>query len=160
MRWEELGDEDCSVARSLSVFGDRWTLLILRDCFMGIKRFDDFMNDLKLSRTILTDRLNKLVEHGVLKKEPYQEKPTRHDYKLTEKGLALHPVIMAIVQWGDTFYAENGEPPIIRTHKKCGHDFNAVSICSECREPIHPHDVKVRGNPNSVRKIKETQTGT
>lgn len=160
MRWEELGEEDCSVARSLSVFGDRWTLLILRDCFMGIKRFDDFMRDLELSRTILTDRLNKLVEHDVLKKEPYQIKPTRYDYKLTEKGLALHPVIMAIVQWGDAFYAENGEPPIIRTHKKCGHDFTAVTVCSECGEPVRAHDVKVRGNPKSVRKAKANLTGT
>ncbi|MBL4908338.1 MAG: helix-turn-helix transcriptional regulator [Sneathiella sp.] len=149
MRWEQLGEQNCSVARSLSVFGDRWTLLILRDSFLGIKRFDDFMDDLKLSRTILTDRLNKLVEHDVLIKVPYQTKPTRYDYKLTEKGRALHPVILAIVQWGDTFYAEDGEPPVLRTHKKCGHDFQAIVVCSECSEPIKPQDVTVRVNRNS-----------
>ncbi|WP_169545280.1 winged helix-turn-helix transcriptional regulator [Sneathiella aquimaris] len=152
MRWEELSEQNCSVARSLAVFGDRWTLLILRNCFLGVKRFDDFLEDLDLSRTILTDRLNKLVEQGVLKKVPYQEKPVRYDYKLTEKGLDLHSVIMAIVAWGDRHYAVDGEPPVIRTHTKCGKDFNTVTVCTECGEPVTAHDVKVRSNPKAGLK--------
>ncbi len=152
MRWEDLGDQNCSVARSLAVFGDRWTLMVLRNCFLGVKRFDDFLRDLDLSRTILTDRLNKLVEHGVLEKIPYQVKPTRHDYRLTQKGRDLHPIIMAIVQWGDQYYAIDGEPPIIRTHTRCGKDFQSVTVCSECGEPILAHEVTVRSNPK-VRKV-------
>lgn len=151
MRWEELSEQNCSVARSLAVIGDRWTLLILRDCFIGIKRFDDFMDDLELSRTILTDRLNKLVQHDVLKKVPYQTKPTRYDYKLTEKGLALHPIVLAIVQWGDDFYAEDGKEPVLRKHKKCGHDFKLVPTCSECGETIGARDVTLRRNPASLK---------
>ena len=157
MRWEELGEQNCSIARSLAVFGDRWTLLILRDSFIGIKRFDDFMDDLNLSRTILTDRLNKLVEQGVLKKIPYQTRPTRYDYKLTEKGLALHPIIMAIVEWGDQYYAEPGKAPILRNHKKCGKDFKSVSTCSECGEEVAPRDVTLRRNPANADESKDGQ---
>ncbi|MEP3245373.1 MAG: helix-turn-helix domain-containing protein [Sneathiella sp.] len=149
MRWEELGEQNCSIARSLAVFGDRWTLMILRNCFLGVKRFDDFLQDLSVSRTILTDRLNKLVEHGVLEKVPYQTKPTRYDYKLSHKGRDLHPIILAIAEWGDAYYAIDGEPPILRHHKSCGHDFNSKAVCSECGEVIKPHDVSARRNPKA-----------
>ena len=91
MRWQELDQQPCSLARTLSVVGDRWTLMILRDCFLGIRRFDDFEKRLGITRHVLTDRLKKLVEQGVLSKVPYQERPRREEYRLTEKGLELHP---------------------------------------------------------------------
>jgi len=152
MRWEELGEQNCSIARALSVFGDRWTLMIIRDCFLGIKRFDEFLEGLQLSRTILTDRLNRLVEHTVLEKIPYQTKPTRYDYKLTPKGLALHPLILIMAEWGDTYYAEADGVPIIRTHKTCGEDFTSKIVCSECGELVTPGAVSAYNNPECKRE--------
>jgi DNA-binding HxlR family transcriptional regulator len=105
MRWSELGDETCPVARGLSVVGDRWTLLVLRDCFLGVRRFDTFQKRLGITRHVLADRLRKLEEAGVLSKRLYQERPPRHEYRLTEKGLALHPVMVMLIHW-----AEKWEP--------------------------------------------------
>ncbi len=144
MRWEELGQAECSVAQTLSVIGDRWTLLILRDCFLGIRRFDDFLNSLDVSRTILTNRLSKLVEAGVLEKLPYQERPTRYDYRLTKKGQDLYPVILTLVQWGDKYRADGKVPPVQRVHKNCGHTLKAHIVCEECGEDIIPQQVGVK----------------
>src|SRR5690606_25090596 len=101
MKWVELSREPCSVARSVAVIGDRWTLLILRDCFLGVRRFEGFQERLGISRTIIADRLKVLTDEGVLEKAPYQERPVRHEYRLTQKGLDLYPVILAVVSWGD-----------------------------------------------------------
>src|SRR3984893_8556786 len=100
MRWGELGSEQCSVARTVAVIGDRWTLLVLRDCFLRVRRFDDFQARLGVTRHVLADRLKKLVRYGVLRRVPYQERPKRYEYILTQKGLDLHPVMMAIVFFG------------------------------------------------------------
>ncbi len=103
MRWSDLKSETCPVARGLSVIGDRWTMLILRDCFRGIRRFDEFQARLGVTRHILADRLKKLEEDGVLARRQYQDRPVRHEYRLTEKGLALHPVLATLVHWADTW---------------------------------------------------------
>lgn len=105
MKWSELEQERCSVARAVSVIGDRWTLLVLRDCFLGLRRFEDFQQRLGIARPVLADRLRKLVEAGVLKKVAYQQAPVRHEYRLTPKGLDLHPVMMTLVHWGDVHMA-------------------------------------------------------
>ena len=147
MRWSELAEERCSVARSVAVIGDRWTLMLLRDAFLGVRRFDDFQARLGISRGIVADRLKLLVDEGVLRREAYQERPPRHEYRLTEKGLALHPVIMAIVHWGDVHYAGEAGPPLLHRHKACGCDFAPVMTCSECGEPITARDVEVRAAP-------------
>lgn len=147
MKWNELSEEPCSVARSVAVIGDRWTLMILRDCFLGVRRFEDFERRLGISRSIVADRLKHLVDEGVLRREAYQERPLRHEYRLTEKGLALHPVIMAIVHWGDVHYAGEAGPPLLHRHKACGCDFAPVMTCSECREPITAREVEVRAAP-------------
>ena len=111
MQWDELDQQPCSVARTLSVIGDRWTLLILRDCFLKVRRFDDFHARLGIGRPILADRLQKLVDSFVLTKMAYQNNPLRYEYRLTQKGLDLHPVIMAIVHWGDVHMAGRKGPP-------------------------------------------------
>jgi DNA-binding HxlR family transcriptional regulator len=147
MRWKELADQPCSVARSVAVIGDRWTLMILRDLFLGVRRFEDFQKRLGISRAIIADRLKLLVEEGVLRREAYQVQPVRHEYRLTEKGLALHPVIMAVVHWGDTYYAGAGGPPLIHRHKACGCDFSPVTTCSECGGAVTARDVEVRPGP-------------
>ena len=144
MKWSELSQEPCSVARSVAVIGDRWTLMILRDCFLGIRRFEDFERRLGISRSIVADRLKGLVEEGVLRREAYQDRPVRHEYRLTDKGLALHPVIMAIVHWGDVHYGGPEGPPLIHRHRRCGCDFAPVTTCSECGETVSARDVEVR----------------
>ena len=144
MKWSELPQADCSVARTVAVIGDRWTLMILRDLFLGVRRFDDFEARLGISRSIIAERLKRLVGAGVLRREAYQERPVRYEYRLTDKGLALHPVIMAIVHWGDVHLAGEGGPPLIHRHKACGHDFAPVTTCSECGEPLAARDVEVR----------------
>src|SRR5213594_554597 len=109
MRWQDIGDMTCSVARTLSVVGDRWTLLVLRDAFLGVRRFDDFHADLGTTRHRLAARLRKLVEHGVLERVPYAERPPRFEYRLTEKGRDLYPVVVSLTRWGDRGMA-GGEP--------------------------------------------------
>ena len=96
MKWQEVGETPCSMARSLAILGDRWTLLILRNCFLGMRRFDEFQASLGVTRQVLADRLSRLVEAGALKKVPYQERPPRYEYRLTEMGHDLHPVLLAL----------------------------------------------------------------
>ena len=144
MKWHELADQPCSVARSVAVIGDRWTLMILRDCFLGVRRFDAFEQRLGISRGIIAERLRTLVDDGVLRREAYQQQPVRYEYRLTEKGLALHPVMMAIVHWGDEHYAGEAGPPLLHRHKACGCDFAPVMTCSACGDPLAARDVEVR----------------
>lgn len=145
MRWDGLADEDCSLARSLAVVGDRWTLLVLREAFLRVRRFDDFQTRLGIARRVLTERLALLVAEGVLEKVQYSERPVRHEYRLTEKGLGLYPVIIALVHWGDRHYTDDRGPPLLHRHKGCGHDFTAVLTCSECGERVDPREVTVHG---------------
>jgi DNA-binding HxlR family transcriptional regulator len=144
MKWRDLAEQECSVARAVAVIGDRWTLMVLRDCFLGVRRFEDFERRLGISRSIIAERLRHLVDEGVLRREAYQDRPVRHEYRLTDKGLTLHPVIMAIVHWGDVHYAGEAGPPLIHRHKACGCDFAPVMTCSECGDPLAARDVDVR----------------
>ena len=149
MRWDSLDRENCSLARALAVVGDRWTLLVLRESFMGVRRFDDFEKRLKIARRVLSERLTMLVDEGVLRKIPYQERPTRYEYRLTDKGFALYPTIITLVHWGDRFYAGDAGPPIVHTHKPCGHDFRSVVTCSECGEALDARAVTLRAGPGA-----------
>src|SRR5215470_8959929 len=121
MRWRDVGRLDCTIARTLSVIGDRWTLLVLRDAFLGMRRFDELQADLGISRHRLADRLGKLVRHGVLRRERYQTRPARWEYRLTDKGRDLYDVIVTIAQWGDAHMAGRKGPPVERVHRACGH---------------------------------------
>lgn len=150
MKWSELAAERCSVARSVAVIGDRWTLMLLRDCFLGVRRFEDFERRLGISRSLVAERLRRLVQEGVLRRERYQERPVRHEYRLTEKGLALHPVMMAIVHWGDVHYAGEAGPPLLHRHRACGCDFEPVTTCSECGGAVTAREVEVRPGPGAV----------
>jgi DNA-binding HxlR family transcriptional regulator len=148
MRWRELAGQDCSVARTVSVIGDRWTLLVLRDCFMRVRRFEHFQDRLGITRPLLADRLRKLVKAGVLEKIAYQDNPPRHEYRLTKRGLDLHPVIMAMVHWGDAHMAPDGQRPLLHRHKACGHLFDPVMTCSACAAPVGARDVTIEpGSP-------------
>ncbi|WP_339844153.1 helix-turn-helix domain-containing protein [uncultured Halopseudomonas sp.] len=143
MRWEELDQQPCSLARTLAVIGDKWTLLVLRDCFLGVRRFDEFERRLGITRHLLAGRLKKLVEHGVLTKVAYQQRPLREEYRLTEKGLDLHPTILALVSWGDRHMADERGAPVLHVHKGCGKVMHPVTVCSECGEGVGARDVRV-----------------
>jgi DNA-binding HxlR family transcriptional regulator len=149
MRWSELKRERCSVARTVSVIGDRWTLLILRDCFLRVRRFEESQARLGITRHVLADRLRKLVRARVLKKVPYQTRPKRHEYRLTEKGLGLHAVLLAIVHWGDVHMAGKGGRPMLHEHLACGQTFDPVLTCSACSGRIEPREVRVKPGPGA-----------
>jgi DNA-binding HxlR family transcriptional regulator len=149
MRWNELEDESCSLARTVSVIGDRWTLLILRDCFLRVRRFEQFQERLGITRPILADRLKKLVDEFVLTKVAYQQRPVRYEYRLTQKGLDLHPVIMSLVHWGDLHMAGKKGRPLLHRHTDCGKLFDPVMACSECGEPVSPRHVHVEPGPGA-----------
>ncbi|WP_124709245.1 winged helix-turn-helix transcriptional regulator [Gordonia insulae] len=152
MRRATFTEMNCSVAQSLEIVGEWWTLLIVRDALLGVTRFDEFSTRLGIARNVLTQRLDTLVEHGVLAKEPYQDKPVRYDYRLTDKGRDLWTVIAALRQWGDKWAAEDGAP-VITTHRTCGHTMTVEPVCSECGEPLTRGSLRVhpgpgaRGNP-------------
>ncbi len=148
MKWHELAEQECSVARSLAVIGDRWTLMIVRDMFLGASRFEEFHRSLGISRTILSERLQLLEKEGVVRRIAYQENPTRYKYRFTAKGLDLHAVMMMIVKWGDTYYSGEKGPPVEYHHKSCGQTFTPVLACSECGEAVTPFETEVRAGAN------------
>lgn len=148
MRRKSFEDVPCSVAQSLEVVGEWWTLLIVRDLFLGVRRFEQLQERLGISRNVLTERLERLVEHGVVERRPYQEKPVRHDYVLTEKGRALWPVLTALRQWGDAWYAPSG-PPVELVHLACGERANAVEVCDSCGEPMDTRSVRAVAGPGA-----------
>jgi DNA-binding HxlR family transcriptional regulator len=123
------------------VIGDRWTLLILRECFLRTRRFEGFQSALGITRHLLAERLKKLVRQGVLRRIPYQESPKRYEYILTQKGLDLYPVMMALVHWGDTHMVDERGRPLLHEHRKCGKLFDPVMVCSECGEPLLAKEV-------------------
>ena len=155
MRWDSLEQERCSVARTVAVIGDRWSLLILRDCFLRVRRFEEFQSRLGVTRHVLADRLKKLVRFGVLRRAPYQQNPTRYEYILTQKGLDLYPVVMAIVHWGDEHMVDERGRPLLHEHKSCGKMFDPVMVCSECGEPITAKQVHVHAGPGAAEGAAE-----
>jgi DNA-binding HxlR family transcriptional regulator len=144
VRWGEIADVRCSVARALSVVGDRWTLLVLRDAFLGARRFEQFERSLRCSPHLLSTRLARLVETGVLERRAYCERPVRHEYRLTEKGRDLYPVIASLVTWGDRWMADADGPPVELEHRPCGHVIHPALHCPECGEVIDPRAMRAR----------------
>src|SRR4051795_9861791 len=130
----------CSIAGTLEIVGERWTLLILRDAFLGVRRFEDFQRRNGIARNVLAGRLQRLVDEDVLRREPYSEHPPRNEYRLTDKGLDLWPAVFALMQWGDR-YVNAGEPPLRLTHRDCGGDIDAHRRCVRCGADIGPRDV-------------------
>jgi DNA-binding HxlR family transcriptional regulator len=147
MRWRDIGDETCSIARALSVVGDRWTLLVLREAFLRTRRFEDFQARLGATRHVLADRLQKLVGHGILERLQYQGRPPRFEYRLTEKGRDLYPVIVALLGWGDRWMADGAGPPVELVHRRCGHQMIPVPTCPHCGEAVGARDVTAQPGP-------------
>jgi DNA-binding HxlR family transcriptional regulator len=136
----------CSAARTLEVVGERWTILIVRDAFLGVRRFDEFQRSLGIARNVLQGRLERLVENGILERVRYQERPERFEYRLTEKGLDLWPVVVSLLAWGDRHMAPDG-PPVVLEHRGCGGHVNDRRICEKCGALLEPRDAKARRGP-------------
>lgn len=132
----------CSIARTLMVLGDWWSSLVVREAFFGVHRFDEFRVNLDISTNILANRLSRLVEYGVLARTPYQQRPVRHEYHLTEKGLDLYPVALAIIAWGERWKG-SGEPLVPLTHVPCGARLDPVLCCGTCSNPLRLAEVEV-----------------
>lgn len=130
-----------SVAATLQVTGDRWSALLIRELFYGSTRFDDFQQRLSIATNILTQRLRRLVELGILTRTAYQQRPARHEYQLTKKGLDLYPVPLSMLAWGDRWVFA-GRPPVRLTHKNCRRLLTPILTCSTCAEPISRADIE------------------
>jgi len=145
MRRVSFADTHCSLARSLEVMGDWWTPLILRDVYLGVDRFADIAQDLGISRNLLTERLNTLVDNGILGRERYSHRPPRDRYVLTDAGRDLIPILIALTAWGDRWQTPEGGPPIVFGHH--GHTATPVVCCDVCGDRVDPDDVIARPGP-------------
>jgi len=149
MQRTNFGEMACSIARTLDVVGEPWSPLVLRDVYVGMNRFEQIQHDLGISRKVLTERLHHLVEHGVLERRPYDNRP-RFEYHLTTKGLELFDVLMVMVGWGDKWLAGEAGPPVLYRHHDCGEVSSVDLRCSTCGEPMHSTNVDVLPGPGAA----------
>jgi DNA-binding HxlR family transcriptional regulator len=140
---------NCSMFRALDALGDRWTLMVLREAFMGVRRFTEMQRDLGVARNVLTDRLNFLVDKGILERRQYQERPVRYEYRLTQMGRDLQPALLALMHWGDTYLSPDGAPALLE-HTECGHVTAPLTVCEHCREPLTTRNVRLQPGPGYV----------
>ena len=138
----------CSVGRAMDILGERWTFLILRESFYGVRRFSDIQRNLGIARNILSTRLQTLVGAGILERRRYQEEPERFEYRLTQAGRDLYPAVIAIMKWGDEYLAEEAGPPVVLRHS-CGELIDPVLVCNHCGGALHPHDVTPEPGPGA-----------
>jgi DNA-binding HxlR family transcriptional regulator len=147
---------ECSIAGTLEIIGDRWSILILRDAFRGVRRFEEIQQDLGIARNVLTDRLAKLVANGVLEKRQYQDRPPRFEYRLTAKGIDLSPALVALMRWGDKHLAGDHGPTVL-VHETCGHPLDQTFICWECDTTVAPTAIRSRPGARAPRRAGETR---
>ncbi|MEC7810198.1 MAG: helix-turn-helix domain-containing protein [Actinomycetota bacterium] len=145
---------NCSIEATIRTVGDRWTLLILRNIFRGIKRFENIQKDLGIARNLLSKRLQHLVENEVIERFLYQEKPNRYEYRLTSKGRALSPSLIALMQWGDQ-WCSSDEPPIMLVHENCGSPLTHSVQCGNCDRDVKPGEIKSLPKSNFSKSAKE-----
>ena len=150
MRKENFKHLECSLARSLDMVGEWWTLLIIRDLFYGIDTFDLLCKDLGIARNILSNRLKKLVERGIIEKQGGGKGQRKQRYRLTPKGKDLFPIIMALVAWGDRWEAPDG-PPVVFRHLPDGHPAQPIVICERCGEALNAKDIQPEKGPGAAR---------
>ncbi|HEU4421874.1 MAG TPA: helix-turn-helix domain-containing protein [Pilimelia sp.] len=139
--------QECSIARTLEIVGERWTFLIIRDALLGVSRFDTFLGGLGIARNVLADRLNTLVDNGIFERVPYQDRPLRHEYHLTAKGRDLTTIILSLMQWGDRHLAGDHGPPRLAEHTGCGGEAEAQVVCADCGSTLAPDDVTTQLSP-------------
>ncbi|WP_327140049.1 winged helix-turn-helix transcriptional regulator [Nocardia sp. NBC_01327] len=150
MQRTNFGEMACSIARALDVIGEPWSPLILRDVWVGFSRFEQIQADLGISRKVLTERLNHLVEQGVLDKKAYDQRP-RYEYVLTEKGTELIDLLLVMKGWGDKWCAGDAGPPVLYRHHTCGEISDVDLRCTHCGHPMHANDIDVLPGPGAAR---------
>jgi DNA-binding HxlR family transcriptional regulator len=149
MQRTQFGEMACSIARTMDVIGEPWSPLIVRNIYIGIGRFDQLQQSLRISRKVLAERLRWLTETGVLERREYSSRPARYEYELTDKGLELFEVLMVMVRWGDKWLAGEEGPPALYRHHACGKISHVELRCSECGEPMRATDIDVLPGPGS-----------
>lgn len=147
MKKSELGERACSVARALDAVGDSWSLLMIRELFLGTRRFEEFQAQTGASPTIVSRRLQRLVEQGIVRRKPYQQNPPRDEFHLTRKGLDLWPVIVTLMEFGDRWQQGPGRTPLVIRHDACGHETQPQLVCSHCGEALHAPDTTAEIGP-------------
>lgn len=146
MGWAEVGDTVCPIARALAVVGDRWTVLILRELFLGTRRFEQFQTQTGMSPHLLSTRLKRLEADGIIEQRPYNERPPRHEYRLTDKGMDLYPLLLSLKSWGEKWSGlEKGASPALTIiHRDCGKKTGFKVHCQSCGEPYCARDASVK----------------
>jgi len=144
-------NQNCSIARTLELVGERWTLLIIRDAFRGLHRFDDYQSSLGIARNVLSDRLGRLVDAGIFERVPYQDRPERFEYHLTAKGKELSVPLLALMHWGDRYLAPYG-PPQLTEHAGCGGTVVERHVCSDCGVRLTAGQIHTRPGPGRRRR--------
>jgi DNA-binding HxlR family transcriptional regulator len=142
-------EQVCSIARSLEVVGERWTLLILRDAVLGLTRFEDFQESLGIASNVLTNRLKLLCDEGVLERVPDPERPGRPKYVVTDKGRELAPALIVLMKWGDRYYPTPSGPPRLTVHAGCGGSFGSDLRCDRCGRPASPGEIELPPGPGA-----------
>jgi DNA-binding HxlR family transcriptional regulator len=159
MRRTTLADQPCSIARTLDAAGEWWSPLILRDVAYGVRRFREIQEDLGISANVLADRLATLVDEGLLETRIYQERPRRREYRLTEKGAELIPVLLALKQWGDRWKWPGGLGPVRAVHEACGHEVRVEVRCESCEREVDHHELRARPGAGLLRPPGEHEPG-
>ncbi|WP_433052661.1 winged helix-turn-helix transcriptional regulator [Dactylosporangium sp. CS-033363] len=151
----EFSVDNCTIGRAMAILGERWTIVVLREVFNGIFRFDDMRVRTGIPRQVLTNRLGVLVDNGILRRVPYREPGARarDEYKLTEKGFDLYPMFVALREWGDRYLADPGGPPLETVHRGCGAHVHAELVCDEGHAGIAPRDVVPQAGPGAIRRV-------
>ena len=145
----------CSIARSLDLIGERWTILVIREVFNGHRRFSEMQRSLGVARNVLAGRLQRLVDEGVLERRPYSKRPERYEYFLTEKGLDLWPVMIALMHWGDKHEPLPGGAPMVVVHKgECGGRVNDRRICERCGEHLEAREARAVEGPGMAPALE------
>jgi DNA-binding HxlR family transcriptional regulator len=149
MLGNEYGSQTCSIAGALEVVGERWSLLIVRNMFLGLRRFDQIQGNLGIARNVLQTRLTRLIDQGVLERRLYQEHPPRYEYRLTEKGVDLWPTVVALMQWGDRHAVSEAGPPVLLTHRGCGGRIDEHRVCERCGKPLTARESHALAGPGA-----------
>ena len=142
----------CSIQQTLDVIGDRWMLLIIRNLFRGARRFSELEEDLGIAKNLLTVRLNKLVSAEIVERVPYQDRPVRHEYLLTQKGRDLSPSLVALMKWGDR-WCNDGSAPTVLVHSDCGTPLMQVTHCPTCDDALDPGQIRSRPGPGAREEL-------
>ena len=159
MRWRSVSEANCSVARTLAVIGERWTMLILREAFMDRHRFDEFQRNTGIARNILAARLRALVANGILERAEGEDEHTRVEYRLTKKGMDLYPVMVSMLRWGDTWLCGDKGPPLTLVHRGCGAKATPAFVCPGCGESVNARDMLAVPR-RSVHPARRSERGT